>query len=142
MKTNLTAVEYAQLEPKARAKYRKLMKEYEAILNPVRSAKIQLENQLRKQAYTELNIAERVEEAQAPLRSQLAEISEQLKELNAKWREVADKIQNVATNIETEPYHVAYNDPQVQALSSIWSNINETQAKKLEEFLTPQEVNA
>lgn len=142
MKTNLTAKEYAELEPKARAKYRKLMKEYEATLNPVRSAKIKLENELRLKAYKELDIIERVEQAEAPIRQQLAEINVQLKELNAKWRELSDQLSNVASDIQVEPYQVAYNDPQVKALSSIWDNINETQAQKLEEFLVPQEVNA
>lgn len=142
MKTHLTAVEYSSLDPKARAKYRKLIKEYEATLNPVRSAKIKLEHELRIQAYKDLNIHERVIEAKRPVREQMAEVEEQLRVLNGKWRELSDQLNSVANDIEIEHYQVAYNDPQVRALSTIWNTINETHVKKLEEFLAPQEVNA
>lgn len=135
MKTNLTAKEYAQLEPKARAKYRKLIKEYEATLNPVRSAKIKLENELRIQAHKDLNIWERVKQAEEPIRQQMAEVDAQLKELNEKWRELSNQLNNVALDIQTEPYQVAYNDPQVRALSAIWEGINETQEAKLAQLI-------
>jgi hypothetical protein len=143
MKTQLTAVEYASLDTKTRAKYRKLMKEYEATLNPVRSAKIRLEHELRIQAYKDLNISERVKVAKQPIREQLTEVEAQLRVLNDKWRELSDQLSQVANDIETEPYSLAYEDPQVKALSAIWSNINETHAKKLETLIeSTQEVNA
>lgn len=143
MKTQLTAVEYSALDTKTRAKYRKLIKEYEATLNPVRTTKIRLENEIRVKAWRDLNISERVEEAKRPIREQMGEVEAQLKELNAKWRELSDQLSNAANDIQVEPYEVAYNDPQVKALSAIWSNINETHAKKLEQLMeSTQGVNA
>jgi len=119
------------------------MKEYEATLNPVRTAKIRLENEVRVKAWRELNVSERVEEAKRPIREQMAEVEAQLKELNAKWRELSDQLSNAANDIQVEPYEVAHNDPQVKALSTIWGTINEAHAKKLEQLIeSTQEVHA
>lgn len=136
MKTQLTANEFKALTPSQRAKYRKMFKEYNAILEPVRSAKIRLEDEMRKQAYIDLQIDQRVKAVSTPIREQMAEIERQRNELSQKWQELANRLSDETLTIQTEAYSAGYNHPQVQALSAIWQDINEAHAKKLEEFLS------
>jgi hypothetical protein len=134
MKTQLTSTELNALTPSQRAKYRKITKAYNATLDPVRTAKIKLEEELRRAAYVDLNIDERMKEVETPIRQEMEEIEKCRAELFEQWKALADRITNETQEIAVEPYRAAYNNPQVQALSAIWQTINETHAKALEEF--------
>lgn len=140
MKTQLTSAELNALTPSQRAKYRKITKAYEDTLNPVRTAKIRLEDELRRQAYVDLNIGERIKAVETPIREEMAEIERLRSELWEKWTVLSARLSNETLDIQTETYQVAYNNPQVQALSAIWQSINETHAKALEEFTQAADI--
>lgn len=134
-KTSLTRNEYEQLTIKQKAKYRRELKKYEERLNPIRSACIKREHEVRQQAYKDLNITERVEEAERPIREAIKAIEEQQKELNLKWRELSDQLYKAGTDIQTEPYKVAHNDPEVKVLSKMWGDMNEQWSADLSELI-------
>lgn len=141
MRTNLTPAEIKALTPSERAKYRKVIKAYEDVLNPVRSAKIKLEDELRRKAYTELNIAERIKAVETPIREEMAEIERLRSELWDKWTELSKRLSDETLEIQAETYRVAYADSRVQALSKIWNEINTTHEQDLKVFIkTESEV--
>lgn len=140
MRTNLTPAEIKALTPAQRAKYRKITKAYEDTLNPIRSAKIKLEADLRRAAYDDLNIDERIKAVETPIREEMAEIDRLRSELWEKWTALSKRLSDETLEIQAETYQAAYNHPQVQALSEIWQTINETHAKALEEFTQAADI--
>jgi hypothetical protein len=118
-----------------RAKMRRLEKEFKAQIQPINWASHAREEEVRKEAWKTLKIGERIEaleEAREPrinsLRNQISALQEELDKEREEWAEERSKIQS-------EPWQVAGNDPEVKAMNAIWRKTKEVQEIKFQQLV-------
>lgn len=129
------SAEYKALTAPQRAKVRKAIAQYEAERNPIMYEVNRLENEIRRQAYADLNISDRVDQVRAVHNPRLAEIKAQISALNEEWQTIIDTMRKEEEEISIEPYKVVYADPKAQALRDVWSAINERHEAKMADLL-------
>ena len=127
--------EYKALTAPQKAKVRKAIAQYEAERNPIMYEANRRENEVRRQAYIDLNCEARYEEVQGKYAGRIQEIREQLSKLNEEMTQLKDTMREEELNIRTEPYQVAYADPKREALHDVWQAINERHEAKMAELL-------
>lgn len=132
---NTYSAEYKSLTAPQRAKVRKAIAQYEAERNPIMYEVNRLENEIRRQAYADLNISERVDQVRAVHNPRLAEIKAQISALNEEWQTIIDTMRKEEEEITVEPYKVVYADPKAQALRDVWGAINERHEAKMADLL-------
>lgn len=127
--------EYKALTTSQKAKVRKALAAYYAERDPLSMTVYQYENELRVQAYKELNCAERVKAMRAELDPQIKAIEAQVAELRSKERELMQARYDREIEITGEPYTVVYNDPKSKALREVSQSITKRHEAKMDELL-------
>lgn len=129
------SAEYKALTTAQRAKVRKAIAQYEAERNPIMYEANNRDNEVRRQAYIDLKCEERCEELQAKYIGRMQELREQISKLNEEWQTLQNAMREEESNINTEPYRVAYADPKREALHDVWKSITERHEAKMTELL-------
>lgn len=132
---NTYSAEYKSLTAPQRAKVRKAIAQYEAERNPIMYEANRYENEIRRQAYVDLNCEARREELRAEYDPKIAELKAQADLIWQQVRELEKERNDKDTNISTEPYQVAYADPKREVLHQVWKAINERHEAKMAELL-------
>ena len=129
------SAEYKALTAPQRAKVRKAIAAYEAERNPVMYEANRYENEVRRQAYIDLNCQERVEQVRAQYDPRINSIRQNIEALWEQVRELEAERNEAELNITTEPYRVVYADPKHNALHDVWKAINDRHEAKMAELL-------
>lgn len=124
----------ATLTPAQRAKIRRLEKDYEEKLNPIRNYHWKRYEDVKREAFKTLNCDQRVRESEEALKPQMNAITEQIRQLNEQYIQLQNELMKKRDVIFDEAYAIAGNDPQVLATGEIWKEIKETYAKQKEEL--------
>jgi hypothetical protein len=125
----------ASLKPSQRTKLNKMEKEAQEQIQPMMWARGTRQEEVRKEAWTALNCAERikaVEEAHAP---KIQALRDQFKALQEELAKAQEELAEERSKIQTEPYTASYDDPQVKAIEKIWGKIKEAQEVKMQNLV-------
>lgn len=131
----LTTAQYKALTSAQRAKYRKAIAAYEAERNPIMYEANRHENEVRRQAYIDLNCEERVEQVRAQYDPRIKSIRENIEALWNQVRELEAERNDAELEITSEPYRVAYSDSKREALHDVWKSITERHEAKMANLL-------
>lgn len=118
-----------------RAKLRRMEKEHKEQIQPINWARCAREEEVRREAYVTLKIAERVKELEETSAPRIYELREQLKAIEKELLQLLQEQGEAKSKIQTEPYRVASDDPQVKAMVSIWRKTKEAQEAKIQELV-------
>lgn len=127
--------EYKALTTSQKAKVRKALAAYYAERDPLSMTLHQYENELRVQAYKDLNCAERVKAMRADLDPQIKELQDQITALNDQMRDLMKTRYDREIEITGEPYTVVYNDPKSKALREVSQAITKRHEAKMADLL-------
>lgn len=118
-----------------RAKMRRLEKQFQDQIQPIMWASNAREEELRLEAWKSLNCSERIEELDESASPRIADLREQIQVLQDELSKVLEELNEAKSNIRTEPYRTAANDPELKAMNAIWRKTQEVQAKKFQELV-------
>lgn len=123
-----------------RAKMRRMEKEHQEQIQPIGWASHKAEDEARREAYKTLKIAERIQELEAENAPRLSELREQFKAIQDELNKLTNEINEKRTDIQTEAYSAAYNDPQVKTLQGVWRQIKDAQKIQFQKLVDSFEV--
>ena len=118
-----------------RAKLRRMEREHKEQIQPINWASHAREEEVRREAFVTLKIAERVKELEEATAPKINSLNEQIQELAKQLDEAREELYKERSKIHTEPYQVAIDDPQVKAMVSIWRKTKEAQEAKIQELV-------
>jgi len=127
--------EYKALTASQKAKVRKAIADFEAERDPIMYEANRHENEVRRQAYIDLNIQSRVDEVRAKYNPRIKSIEENIAALWNQVRELQEERNEAELNITSEPYRVAYADPKREVLHDVWKAITERHEAKMVDLL-------
>ena len=125
----------ASLKTSQRTKLNKMEKEAQEQIQPMMWARGTRQEEVRKEAWRTLNCGERIkalEEAHAP---KIQGLRDQFKALQEELSKAQEELAEERSKIQGEPYILAYSDPQVKAIETIWGKIKETQEAKIQKLV-------
>lgn len=123
------------LTPAQRAKARKLIAQYEAERDPIMWQKNKVEQEIRQQAYTDLNSLKRIEEIENEFIPQIEELTKKINELCDARSWLQDEKRKAIEDIRVEPYLIAGNHPKVEILREMWKEVDSRYEAKLADLL-------
>ena len=123
-----------------RAKMRRMEKEHQEQIQPIGWASHKAEDEARREAYKTLKIAERIQELEAENAPRLSELREQFKAIQEELNKLTNEINEKRTDIQTEAYSAAHNDPQVKTLQGVWRQIKDAQKVQFQKLVDSFEV--
>lgn len=118
-----------------RAKMRRMEKEFAEQIQPINYASHAREEEVRKEAWKALKIAERVKELESALHPEIFSLRAQIETLQEQLSKAQNELAEKRSDIQAEPYSAAYNDPEVKAIKAIWSKTKEMQAEKFQKLV-------
>ena len=125
----------ATLTTAQRGKIRKMEKEFTEQVQPVRWASNARLEEVRKEAWKTLKIAERVKELEDAHAPQIFELREKIQKLQEELSTIQEKVSETRSKIQAESYSASYADPQVKAMDAIEKKMKEQQHKKLQSLI-------
>lgn len=129
------SAEYKALTTSQKAKVRKAIAAYHAERDPIMYEANRHENEVRRQAYIDLNCQERRENLRAKYDPQIAELKAQSEKIWQQIRELETELSDKDLEISTEPYQAAYADPKREVLHDVWKAITERHEAKMADLL-------
>jgi hypothetical protein len=132
----------ATLTPAQRAKIRKLEKQNKETLQPINWASHARDEQVRKELYVSLNIAARIEALEAQHAPKLQELRDQFKAIQEQLNQELEELAEARSQITSEPYHAAGQDPQAKAINAIFRQMREQQENKLNDLIATMTTKA
>jgi phage host-nuclease inhibitor protein Gam len=118
-----------------RAKMRRLEKQFKDQIQPIMWASHAKEEELRQEAWKTLNCEQRIEELETEYAPRLQELRDQIEALQEQFSKLQNESYDKRSDIRTEPYMVAGNDPEVKAMNAIWRKTREVQEAKFQQLI-------
>ena len=118
-----------------RAKLRRMEREHKEQIQPINWARCTREEEVRREAFVTLKIAERVKELEEASTPKINSLNLQIQELAKQLDEAREELYKEERKIHTEAYDVVLDDPQVKATVSILRKTREAQDAKIQELV-------
>jgi hypothetical protein len=118
-----------------RTKLRRMENEHKEQIQPINYASHARMEEIRREAWVTLKVSERVKELEEATNPKIDSLNEQIQELAKQLEQVREELYEARSKIQTEPYQVAYDDPQVLAMNSIWHKTKEAQEAQLQRLI-------
>lgn len=123
------------LTPAQRAKARKLIAQFEAERDPIMWQKNELEMDIRRQAYVDMNIAELCHDVEKKFTPEIEELTAQINKLCDARAWLQDEKRKSFEDIKMKPYLVAGNHPKVMILREMWGDVETRYSEKMTALL-------
>jgi septal ring factor EnvC (AmiA/AmiB activator) len=130
-----TSAQYKALTTPQRAKVRKAIAEYEAERNPIMWAKHKLEEEIRHQAFEDMDGLKLCQEIEDEFNPQIEELTKRINELCDERSRLQDAKRERFSEVRSEPYRVAGNHPKSILLGDMWKDVNDRHEAKMTALL-------
>lgn len=128
-------MKHSNLTPAQRAKVRKLEKANDEATRPISQALYKHEQEVRVNAWRELECSERIKQLEAEFYPQMQQLEDQRKAIAKQYQELSDKLSELRLDIQSEPYQAVYASPEYKAMRAILKQAHEAQEVKLAQLI-------
>jgi len=118
-----------------RAKLRRMEKQFKEQIQPIMWASHAREEELRREAWVNLEVAKRIKDLEDLHAPEIASLREKIQELQKELTAVTELVSEARSEIQTQPYQIASDDPEVKAMRAIWRKTKEVQTEKVQELI-------